>query len=145
VVNAKKLESSLSNGRKLFRLSLWLNELTELNELTKNPQRTLMHVLKVLSTFCSFWYYLADNLVFFAKLDFLNDKVPGTTLKFKRIKNLFSLLKTVLEILIAVYQVLLKSRKLNKLLHELGQWDKDWVHWRSKANWLLREILILRH
>ena len=103
VLKAKRMESSLSNGRKIFRLFLFLNEISEMYDLiqSKSFQRPL-GLLKVISTCCSFVYYLTDNIVWLANLGFTSSFVPfSTQLKWKQIKNLFSLAKTVLEIIIA--------------------------------------------
>ncbi len=111
VNKAKKFESSISNGRKIFRLLLWMNEMAELNELIKDKVRTPMWVLKLISLSCSFIYYLTDNIVYLASLDFVSPLVPGTTTKWKQIKNRFSLTKTILEVAIAIYKIILKKRK----------------------------------
>jgi len=88
VNKAKKFESSISNGRKIFRLLLFLNELAELNELIKVKKgETLMRVLKIISTCCSFIYYLTDNIVYLANLSFIPKTVPMSTIKWKDIKN----------------------------------------------------------
>ena len=108
VNKAKRFESSISNGRKIFRLFLWMNELAELNDLIKlNKHQGPMQVLKVISACCSCIYYMADNVVYMANLDFLSPFVPfwKKKLKWKQIKNFFSLTKTVLEIVIALYAI----------------------------------------
>ena len=88
VNKAKKFESSISNGRKIFRLLLFLNELAELNELIKVKKgETLMRVLKIISTCCSFIYYLTDNIVYLANLSFVSKTVPMSAIKWKDIKN----------------------------------------------------------
>jgi hypothetical protein len=103
------MESSLSNGRKIFRLFLFLNEVTELHQLmTKSSLVLPLRVLKIVSTVCSFIYYLTDNIVWLANLGFVGDYVPHlfggiTKYKWKQIKNLFSLTKTILEVIIAFY------------------------------------------
>jgi hypothetical protein len=111
VNKAKKFESSISNGRKIFRLFLWLNEIAELNELLNFKKYSFkMSLLKIISTTCSFIYYLTDNIVYLANLDICSPFIPYTNkLKWKRIKNIFSLTKTILEIFISVYAILLKN------------------------------------
>ena len=83
VLKAKKLEGSLSNGRKMFRLFLFMNEMAELNELIKGKKfEGKVRVVKIISTICSFIYYLTDNIIYLANLDFLPSTVPG----FKNVK-----------------------------------------------------------
>lgn len=120
VNKAKKFESSISNGRKIFRLLLFLNELAELNELVKAKHwETPMRILKIISTSCSFIYYLTDNIVYLSNLDFVSPLVPTTRIKWKDIKNRFSLTKTVLEVVIAVYSVYLKRKKEQSIKADL--------------------------
>ena len=67
MIRAKSLEDSLSSGRKIFRLLLFLNEINELNEIMKNSKmKLLLKYMKVFSSFCSFNYYLFDNIVWLA-------------------------------------------------------------------------------
>lgn len=137
--SAKKLESSLSNGRKIFRLLLFLNEMNELYDLMRYGNRSSkMLVLKIISTCCSFVYYLADNIVFFAKLEFLPGTIPNTDIKWKRIKNMFSLTKTVLEIIIAFYQIHLKTSECKQILNDLKRENTELVEWKTKGNFLIR-------
>ena len=108
MLKAKKLESSLSNGRKIFRLFLFLNEISELHDLIKSSSKEKpLRILKVVSACCSFVYYLTDNLVWLANLGFTSSFVPfSTQLKWKQIKNCFSLIKTILEIVIAFQEII---------------------------------------
>lgn len=114
----KRFESSISNGRKIFRLLLFINEFAELNELIKNKKMEKpMRILKIISTCCSFIYYLTDNIVYLSNLDFFSPFVPflSTKLKWKDIKNRFSLTKTILEVIISFYSVYLKRKTEAKL------------------------------
>ena len=103
VLKAKRMEASLSNGRKIFRLFLFLQEISVLYELIQSKSFVRpLRLLKVISACCSFVYYLTDNIVWLANLGFTSVYVPfSTQLKWKQIKNLFSLAKTVLEIIVA--------------------------------------------
>ena len=107
VNRAKKLESNISNGRKIFRLLLWLNEISEIENLVKNKKMNPgLRILKIASTFCSFFYYIADNWVWLAGLEFTSPRI--FKYKWKQIKNTFSLWKTILELIISVYNIILK-------------------------------------
>lgn len=86
VVRAKKLEGNISNGRKIFRLFLWLNEITLLEEIIKNKKMPIkVKFMKTISTICSFFYYLTDNIVWVANMGYLSGKIFGY--KVKNIKN----------------------------------------------------------
>jgi hypothetical protein len=97
------MEASLSNGRKIFRLFLFLQEIHVLYELIQSKSFVRpLRILKVISACCSFVYYLTDNIVWLANLGFTSHYVPfSTKLKWKQIKNLFSLARTVFEAIIA--------------------------------------------
>ena len=112
VNKAKKLESSISNGRKIFRLFLFLNESAELYELIKQSKFPLpLRVLKIVSTCCSFIYYFTDNIVYLSNMGFVEAFVPHTRMKWKQIKNIFSFTKTILEIIISIYTIYEKKKE----------------------------------
>ena len=112
----KNLESQISNGRKIFRLLLFLNEIKEFDEVVKDPKLQLpLKLLKMVSTICSFNYYLMDNLVWFSKMGFMTNTDPIFNFKYKNLKNVFSLAKTVLELVISLYNIVLKEREEIKL------------------------------
>jgi len=112
----KNLESQISNGRKIFRLLLFLNEIKEFDEVVKDPKLQLpLKLLKMVSTICSFNYYLMDNLVWFSKMGFMTNTDPIFNFKYKNLKNVFSLAKTVLELVISLYNIVLKEREVIKL------------------------------
>ena len=78
VNKVKKFESSLSNSRKVFRFLLFMNEMAELNDLISSKKfQVPMKILKIISTICSFVYYLTDNIVYLANLEFVSPIVPG--------------------------------------------------------------------
>ena len=107
VNRAKTLENNISNGRKIFRLLLWLNEINEiLNLIDDKKMNRVLRFMKIVSTICSFFYYLTDNAVWLAGMGYMNHTVYGR--KWKDLKNSFSLWKTVLEIIIAIVNIVLK-------------------------------------
>jgi len=145
VNKAKKLESSISNGRKIFRLFLFLNESAELYELIKYSKYTLpLRVLKIISTCCSFIYYFTDNIVYLSNMGFVNAFVPHTTMKWKQIKNIFSFTKTILEIIIAIYTIYEKKKEELQISEKLQKFTEETLRWDSEANVLVRNLIILR-
>lgn len=104
-----------------------------------------MKVLKIISTICSFIYYLTDNIVYLANLDFVQPTIPGLPgYKWKQIKNYFSLTKTFMEIIIAIYQVHLKVAAEHDLILRLRKFNSEIVIWSSEANVLVRQMIGLR-
>ena len=74
---AKKFESQISNGRKIFRLFLWLNEVHEIYSLYHSEKLELaLKGLKMFSCVCSFIYYFSDNIVWLSKIGYLSKFVP---------------------------------------------------------------------
>jgi Peroxisomal biogenesis factor 11 (PEX11) len=66
VTRAKSIEDNISNGRKIFRFMLFLNEYSEMNDILKNQKHPIgLKILKFLSAICSHNYYLFDNIVWF--------------------------------------------------------------------------------
>jgi len=124
VVRAKTFESSISNGRKIFRLLLFLNEVKEIEDLLKNTKMWLpLRVMKIISASCSFIYYLTDNIVWFSNMNFMSKTIPGFGYRWKQIKNMFSLTKTVLEIIISAVTVKVKKHEENRLRRKLEKYD----------------------
>lgn len=146
VNKVKKFESSLSNSRKVFRLLLFMNEMAEFQDLLKSQKFPIpMKVLKIISTICSFIYYLTDNIVYLANLDFVRPTVPGMKgYKWKQLKNMFSLTKTLMEIIIAIYQIHLKVEAENEIILKLRRFNAEVVIWSSEANVLVRQMIGLR-
>lgn len=116
VVRAKSIEDSISNGRKIFRFLLFLNEYGEMNEILKKKKLPLgLKVMKFLSAVCSHNYYLFDNIVWFTQIGILN-KFIISKFKWKKLKDIFSLWKTIFEVLISVWVVIRKSEKEQELM-----------------------------
>lgn len=121
VVRAKLLENNISNGRKIFRLFLWLNEITLLEETIKSKKlKKEVKFLKIISTICSFFYYLTDNIVWLANIGYMNSKI--FSYRWKKIKDGFSLTKTILEVVISLYTVFLKKREERILRKKIYQY-----------------------
>ena len=91
---AKVFESQVSNGRKIFRLLLWLNEIPEIHNIINSDKLSRnLKILKTISASCSFIYYFTDNIVWLSKIGFLSKFVPlskrllGRDIKWGKIKD----------------------------------------------------------
>ena len=111
----KLFESQISNGRKIFRLFLWLNEIEVMRDILHSAKLTFnLKILKMISCICSFIYYFTDNIVWLSKIGFTDRFVPfskrilGYPLKWGKIKDKFSLGKSILELVIYTYTYVLK-------------------------------------
>jgi hypothetical protein len=88
-------------------LLLWLEEIGEIMNLIDNKKMNkILRVLKIISTICSFFYYMGDNIVWLAGLGYMSPKIFNY--KWKTIKNNFSLWKTILEVIISIFTISLK-------------------------------------
>ena len=66
----------------------------------------LLRILKIFSMCSSAGYAFADNVLWLAGIGYLGPTIGKY--KWKDIKNSFSLYKTVLELIISIYNILLK-------------------------------------
>mmetsp|Transcript_16911 Transcript_16911/g.26020 ORF Transcript_16911/g.26020 Transcript_16911/m.26020 type:complete len:198 (-) Transcript_16911:1093-1686(-) len=127
---AKVFESQISNGRKIFRLFLWLNEINEIHNIIHSDKLTSnLKVFKTVSAVCSFVYYFTDNVVWLQKIGFVSKWVPfskqvwGDQIKWSKIKDQFSLVKTMLELFIYCYTLHIKNLEDEKLVEKLSSCD----------------------
>ena len=123
---------------------LWLNEISEIENLINNKKMNgVLRILKIFSTSCSFFYYLADNSVWLAGLGYINPKI--FKYKWKQLKNTFSLWKTILELIISLYTVTLKKRQEKAIRARLAaNFKYKPVMLDTEQYVLVRELLILR-
>jgi len=143
VLRAKSLEGNISNGRKIFRLFLWLNEITLLEEIITNKKMPFeVKLMKIVSTICSFFYYLTDNIVWMSQIGYASPKVFGY--RWKKIKDAFSLAKTILEVTISSYAVILNKRKERKLRKEIYAHAGKLVEPHTEQYVLIRNLIIFR-
>lgn len=109
-----------------------------------------LKVLKVISDCCSFMYYFTDNIVWFSKIGFLDKHVPlskrliGEEFKWGKIKDMFSFLKTVMELFIFCYCYKLKMTEENMLFEKLRQCNDEVIRHNTKSYVYLRKLVILR-
>jgi hypothetical protein len=85
--------------------------------------RYKLKILKLISTCCSFIYYLMDNIVWLSGMNFVGRQAPYFGYKWKNVKNVFSLCKTVLEIIISIYNIYQKEREEIRLRVKLRDYD----------------------
>jgi Peroxisomal biogenesis factor 11 (PEX11) len=80
--------------------------------LIKHSKSTIkLKILKIVTTCCEFIYYFTDNIVYLAKLDFVDPMVLGSSVRWKYVRNMFSLIKTVLQLMVAIYTIWEKKKE----------------------------------
>jgi hypothetical protein len=83
-----------------------------MNEILKNQKHPIgLKILKFMLAICSHNYYLFDNIVWFTQIGILNKFIYLPKYKWKKFKDLFSLWKTIFEVIISIYLVIIKSGK----------------------------------
>jgi len=144
-----KLEESMSNGRKVFRLLKWFKEYERarfaltcpnsyLSVVGTKTWAILIRVLAVLMNTCSFMYYLYDNLIWAAQANLINRSPDDKELR----KILFSSSsKLSLEKFMELQRQHNAALKLRKVASDrVNRW-KDWKNYWS----LGRLVLALFH
>jgi hypothetical protein len=115
-----------------------------MNDILKNKNHPLLlKILKFLSAVCSHNYYLFDNIVWFTQIGILN-KFIISDLKWKKLKDIFSLWKTIFELIISLYLVIMKTRKERKLMEELSRFQRQVIKSNRSCYVIMRKIILLR-
>lgn len=71
VIVSKRVVDNISSGRKVFKFLKSIDEVKTIMELTRKKTSSNEFIIKVLSLFargCGFFYYLLDNVVWFANM-----------------------------------------------------------------------------
>jgi hypothetical protein len=143
VNRAKKLEGNISNGRKIFRLGLWLYEIPTIGDLVKDKKMNpLLRLTKIVSTFCSFIYYFMDNWIWLAKIGYTNVVKFGYNTY--SLKNLFSFLKTILETFNSGFTVYLKKWEEQIIREKLMEYADKKIEPGREYYVLMVNLILLR-
>lgn len=106
--------------------------------------KILLKVLKICSCFCSFNYYLYDNIVWFTQIGIVN-KFIISHFKWKKLKDIFSLWKTILEIIISIYVVTLKKKKEKEIMDKLRRYYmNEKIRPDKHVHALVRKLIVIR-
>lgn len=145
VVRAKSIEDNISSGRKIFRFLLFLNEFGVLNEIIKNKKMgAMLKFLKICSCICSFNYYFFDNIVWFTQIGILN-KFIISNIKWKKLKDTFSLWKTIIEIIISIYVIRLRQKREKEILEELmSHFQNQKIRPKTECYRLMRKLILIK-
>ena len=86
--------------------------------------------LKGVSTICSFIYFFSDNFKWLSKIGIVSPFVPfskyisGREILWRRIKDKFSLYKTVMELIVYSYTYRIKKAEDRELFAKLDENDE---------------------
>ena len=100
--------------------------------------------LKFVSSLCTFIYYFTDNIVWLSKIGYIDKYVPGMQVKWGKIKDQFSLMKTILELIIFTYTRYLKKREFRKMKETLLSLPNNLITKKEVSYVYLRKLVILR-
>lgn len=88
----------MSQGRKVLRVLKFVDEWNEIRRCWKEGNGSLVNWLQIMSRWASLCFFLCDNLVWATSIGLIRDP----RIRFKRLKDIASLCRCVLEILISL-------------------------------------------
>jgi hypothetical protein len=97
----KNVEKSMSRGRKIFRFMKWLDDIKEIYYYIIYKSTSLRNIFKAMMCMSSFFYHVFDNLVWFNNVGLMSEYFVGD-IKLKNAKNLFSLLRNIIKIVLDI-------------------------------------------
>jgi Peroxisomal biogenesis factor 11 (PEX11) len=107
VKNSKMIQDSMKNGRKVFRLLRWIEEIGSIHKnLRKNT--TILQSLNSLRHLIGIFYYFFDNVVWISEAGVINKYISDPSWKWDYGKNILSLMRYCLLLFIT----LLKAQKI---------------------------------
>jgi hypothetical protein len=112
VIVSKRVAENISSGRKVFKFLKFIDEMKSLTDLIRDSHckhGILVKVLTFLARICGFFYYILDNVVWFSNMGMLRYKIAFGNIwyskkafnkvKWKRIKDMFTLVKNWLSVM----------------------------------------------
>lgn len=101
--NAKNIKKAMSQGRKIFRLFLFMDEIVNADSHFQRLNRpNALIILQCINDFFSFWYYVTDNIVWFASIGLIGKYIVRLQVKWKAIKDSISLVRNVIDVVMCV-------------------------------------------
>lgn len=99
MIVAKRIETNLSSGRKIFRLFKYFDELAEIikHARTSKADNLSLEIIFYCSKICAFFYFLLDNIVWFSSIKVIS-KYIAYNIKWKKTKDIFSFARCIFEI-----------------------------------------------
>ena len=143
--NAKSIERSMSNGRKLFRVLMFVDEYANIEKIVKTSNLYNGDgALKLLSHCASFVYYILDNLVWAADIGIINKFIYNANIKWKLTKDLASLTRCICELILSFFNIRETQKKLKVLESQLDTIPSSVLTKDSKVAEILRNLVQYR-
>jgi len=93
----------MSNGRKIFRFLKWIEDIKEIYYYIIFKDTSIRNLLKALMSLSSMFYHIFDNLVWGSNVGLISEYLVGE-IKLKNTKNMFSLLRNLVKIIMDIYK-----------------------------------------
>ncbi|CAI2365383.1 unnamed protein product [Moneuplotes crassus] len=137
-VDWDKVQEQLSSGRKVFRLLKWSDEIGNMIKHSRSTQKKefFKEVLFYSGGICSFFYYFLDNIIWASSNRYK---------LLRRIKDLFSLSRCLIEIYKSLYEIATDLKREEKILRKLGLYDDCFIAETEESYHLIRELIKIRH
>lgn len=142
----ERIVYNISQGRKIFKFMKFLEPLRKITEesLLKKGKPILMRVLSVAELSLALGLYLSDNMVWFANMGLIKQRVKGRfSLEWHFLKDGLALAKNCVELLRYLFDALRNVKRQLDILHALSFEDDSMVS-RGPTYELLRELISLR-
>ncbi|CAG9334080.1 unnamed protein product [Blepharisma stoltei] len=118
VRNSKAIQESMKDGRKIFRLFRWMEELSGFGEKIRKPMDVVL-ILKLLKHFIGTIYYLIDNLLWIARIGVISKVILYANLRLESTKDVVAFARSALRILINLATAHKRYIKEKDILQEL--------------------------
>lgn len=143
--NAKSIERSMSNGRKLFRVLMFVDEYANIEKIIKTINiNNWNEGLKLLSHCASFVFYILDNLVWAADIGIISKFIYHANFKWKRTKDLASFTRCICELILSCFNMKETRNKIKILQSQLDTIPNSILCKDSKTTDILRNLIHYR-
>lgn len=103
LINSMQIEKSMKNGRKLMRVLMFLDDFAYIEKSWNNWNGfDFLEVLQIALNLSNIVYYLLDNLVWCADIGIISKFVAHANIKWKDTKDLSSLARALLGLIISL-------------------------------------------
>lgn len=95
--NFKRIEKSMSNGRKIFRFLKFIEDLKKFWSYLYDSSFDMFTILKAFTCLSACFYHFLDNLVWVSNVGMIDRIITGD-INWKSSKNLFSIIRTLIKL-----------------------------------------------
>jgi hypothetical protein len=96
-LNIRRIEKSMSNGRKIFRFLKFVEDIKKFLQITYESSFDFENILKAFISLTGCFYHFLDNLVWASNVGMINRVFTGD-INWKTSKNFFSVIRTTIKL-----------------------------------------------